>query len=245
VNVAPGDVRQTADLGRVTKPTRQLGGFVSLRSLEQRGRMADVVILGSGGMGREAAAWADDAGFTVLGFLSADASTVGTEVAGLPVLGGDDWLTEHDPEVEVVVALGAPAVRAAACARIAAVGFRLTTIVHPSAYVGPRCVIGVGSIICPGVVLTTDVALGESVIVNFGAAIGHDVRIDDHAFIAPNAALAGNVTVGARADIGIGASIRQGLTIGADAVVGGGAMVVRDVPAGMTVVGVPAMPMER
>jgi hypothetical protein len=58
--------------------------------------VADVVILGAGGMGRGAAAWADDAGFTVLGFLSADASTVDTQVAGLPVLGGDDWLIQHE-----------------------------------------------------------------------------------------------------------------------------------------------------
>jgi sugar O-acyltransferase (sialic acid O-acetyltransferase NeuD family) len=207
--------------------------------------VTDVVVAGIGGMGRETAVWAAAAGLTLVGFVSTDAEAVGTEVAGLPVLGGHEWAASQALKIQIVVALGAPAARADACARLTELGCRLATVVHPSAVIGPRCTLGLGSIICPGVVLTTDVTLGEAVIVNFGAVIGHDVRIDDHASIAPNAALAGNVTVGARADIGIGASIRQGLTIGADAVVGGGAMVVRDVPAGMTVVGVPAMPMER
>jgi acetyltransferase-like isoleucine patch superfamily enzyme len=48
------------------------------------------------------------------------------------------------------------------------------------------------------------------------------------------------VTVAAGAFVGIGASVLPCLTVGADATVGGGALVHRDVPAGATVVGVPA-----
>ena len=43
-----------------------------------------------------------------------------------------------------------------------------------------------------------------------------------------------------RALIGLGARIIQGVTVGPGAVVGAGAVVVRDIPAGATVVGVPA-----
>ena len=46
--------------------------------------------------------------------------------------------------------------------------------------------------------------------------------------------------MGAGAHIGAGATIRQGLAIGEAAVVGAGAVVVKDVPAGAVVVGVPA-----
>jgi acetyltransferase-like isoleucine patch superfamily enzyme len=52
--------------------------------------------------------------------------------------------------------------------------------------------------------------------------------------------LGGSVSIGARALVGIGSTVLPGLKVGDDAVVGGGAVVVRSVPAGATVVGVPA-----
>jgi acetyltransferase-like isoleucine patch superfamily enzyme len=47
------------------------------------------------------------------------------------------------------------------------------------------------------------------------------------------------------ADLGAGAVVLPKLTVGADAVLGAGAVAVRDVAPGITVVGVPARPLER
>jgi serine acetyltransferase len=58
------------------------------------------------------------------------------------------------------------------------------------------------------------------------------VRLGDYAKLSPNAALGGAVTVGAR-------------TPGSGVTVGAGAVVLRDVPDGITVVGVPARRLER
>jgi len=202
-----------------------------------------LVIVGTGGMGREAAAWIADVGrqADLLGFLDDDAATHGSEVAGLPVLGGTAWL-EDPPDVDAVVAIGAPAARSAVATQLDAAGVALTTVVHPSALVGPRVTLGAGSIVCPGAMLSCDVTVGRAAIINYGAMIGHDGVIGEACFVAPGVHLAGNVTVGPRADVGIGASVIQGVTIGADAVVGAGAVVIRDVPEGVTVVGVPARP---
>ena len=207
--------------------------------------MAQVVIVGTGGMGREAAAWVDDAGrgTELAGFLDADPVTHGTRVVDLPVLGGLDWLDDAT-DVEVVVAIGAPQRRAAVVSELAAAGIALATIVHPTAQVGPRTTIAPGAIVCPNVLLTCDVSVGTAAIINYGAMVGHDGIIGDAAFIAPGAHLAGNVTVEAQADVGIGASVIQGVTIGQRAVVGAGAVVIRDVAPGRTVVGVPARPIE-
>jgi sugar O-acyltransferase (sialic acid O-acetyltransferase NeuD family) len=203
-----------------------------------------IVIVGTGGMGREAAAWVGDVGrdADLLGFLDDDPATHGSEVAGLPVLGDVDWL-EGRRDVEVVPAIGDPSARARLVGHLDQLGADLATVVHPSASIGPRVTIGPGAIVCPGVVLTCDMTVGRAAIVNYGAMVGHDGRLGDCCFIAPGAHLAGNVTVEARADIGIGASVIQGTTIGTGAVVGAGAVVIRDVPAGVTVVGVPARPL--
>lgn len=203
--------------------------------------MTSVAILGTGGMGREAAAWMLDGPHAsrLAGFLDDDPAKGGTEVAGLPVLGGLEWAERRDG-VEVVVALGSPAVRSEVIARLDASAVPLAGIVHPSARIGPRTLVGAGAIICPDVLLTCDVVVGRAVIVNWGARIGHDGRIGDMAFIAPGVHLAGNVTVGDRAEIGIGAVARPGVIIGDDAIVGAGAAVVCDVEPGATVAGVPA-----
>lgn len=210
---------------------------------DKSARMSDIVVFGAGGMGREAAAWAadQDAGTQVLGFLDDDRGRHGDEVAGLSVLGDDTWLHDH-PDVEILLAIGAPRARLQVARRLDEAGRRMHTVVHPTATIGPRTSIATGAIICPQVFLSCDVTVSSFAIVNFGAAIGHDGRIGTGAFVGPGAQVAGAVSVGAGAEIGIGAAIRQGVTIGDQALVGAGAVVVQDVPDGVTVVGVPARP---
>lgn len=98
--------------------------------------MTRVVIVATGGTGREAAAWVADAGRgdDPVGFFDEDPARYGTEVAGLPVIGGPDWL-ERRTGVEAVVASSRPAQRAALADRLFAAGVALTTVVHPTAKV--------------------------------------------------------------------------------------------------------------
>ncbi|MDP8932379.1 MAG: NeuD/PglB/VioB family sugar acetyltransferase [Actinomycetota bacterium] len=200
----------------------------------------DTAIVGAGGMGRETAAWIRDASpqSKVLGFVDEDDRLHGRRVGGLPVLGPLDWL--RDKAVQAAVAIGAPAARQRIVDRLRVLEVPLRTVVHPSAHLGPRLGLGGGTIVCPGVIMTTDVVVCVAVIVNYGALIGHDARIGDYVLVGPGAKLAGNVTVGEGADIGIGATVLQGVTIGARCRVGAGAVVIRDVPPNMTVAGVPA-----
>jgi sugar O-acyltransferase (sialic acid O-acetyltransferase NeuD family) len=202
-----------------------------------------IVVVGTGGMGREAAAWVADArpDDDLLGFLDDAPTTHGTTVAGLPVLGGLDWLSEHR-DIDVVPAIGASRHRRALLDRLDHLGASLATVVHPTATVGPRTTISAGAIVCPEVVLTCDVLVGRGAIVNYGAKVGHDGRIGEVSFLAPGVHLAGNVTIGMGADVGIGASVIQGIEVGEGAVVGAGAVVIRDVSPDTTVVGVPARP---
>jgi sugar O-acyltransferase (sialic acid O-acetyltransferase NeuD family) len=214
--------------------------------------MAPIVVIGAGGMGREALAWLDELApeAQVIGFLDDAAVGEVSTVAGPPILGpidrlGDSIFTAQHGEPKALVAIGSASARSAVLARLATWDVPLVTVVHPSATVGPRTGIGPGAIVCPQVVLTCDVTLGRGAIVNFGALVGHDSVIGESSFVAPGANLGGNVTVGRCAEIGIGASVIQGVTIGERAVVGAGAVVIRDVDAGTTVVGVPARPVAR
>lgn len=199
-----------------------------------------VVVVGAGGMGREAAAWLldEDPSPELLGFVD-DEGPAGREVAGHVVLGARDWVRSN-PDVAVVVAVGNSMARRDLSEFVASAGARLRRVVHPTAYVGPGSELGPGCIVCPGAVVSRDVRIDRGVIVNFGAAVGHDGHLGDHATVGPGARIAGNVEVGACAEVGIGAVVLQGRRVGAAAQVGAGAVVTRDVPDAVLVVGVPA-----
>ena len=70
--------------------------------------------------------------------------------------------------------------------------------------------------------------------------IAHNVFVGEDTAIIAHAMIAGSVTIGKRAWIAPHAVIREGVTIGNCATVGLGAVVTKDVPAGVTVIGVPA-----
>jgi sugar O-acyltransferase (sialic acid O-acetyltransferase NeuD family) len=114
------------------------------------------------------------------------------------------------------------------------------TVIHPSAIIAPEVHIEDGVQVMAGVVVQPGSSLAANVIINTGARVDHDCSIDAHAHIAPGVTLSGHVRIGKGAHIGTGASIIQGIKVGAASIVGAGAVVVGDVPAGVTVVGVPA-----
>jgi sugar O-acyltransferase (sialic acid O-acetyltransferase NeuD family) len=176
-----------------------------------------------------------------VGFIDADTSRHGSRLAGLPVLGGDEWL-QGEKDVAVIPALGSPSARAELVERLRAAGIPLFSVIHPSASLGPRSKLAAGVIICPGVVISCDVSVGTAAIVNYGAKVAHDGVLGACCFVGPGANLGSSIGVGREAYVGIGASIMQDLSIGARATVGAGATVTRHVAPCSTVVGVPAQP---
>lgn len=113
-------------------------------------------------------------------------------------------------------------------------------LIHPTAIVSPKAVIGNGSVIMAGAIVNADAQIGKHVIINSGAVVEHDCVIGDFSHISPNASLAGGVLIGEETQIGIGATVIQGVTIGNKVLVGAGAVVIRSIEDHDKVAGVPA-----
>jgi UDP-perosamine 4-acetyltransferase len=178
-----------------------------------------------------------------------DADRQGTEVLGVPVLGPFTAIrmaaaiaAGHAAFVGVG-SVGDTRPRRALYERLAAAGLDLPSIVHRSAVVSPSADVERSAQILAGAVVNAQARVAANALVNAGAVIGHDVIVGRHAHVASGAVVGGATTIGVGAHVGSGATILEGRRVGDGALVASGAVVVRDVPDGGRVAGIPARPL--
>lgn len=124
--------------------------------------------------------------------------------------------------------------------RLLAAGLHPISCIHPSAFIGRTARLGFGLQAMPRAAVSEMTTIGDWCILNTNCTVDHECKLGDGVHIMGGASLAGLVTVGNFATIGTNATILPRLKIGAGAFVGAGAVVTKDVPAGETVIGVPA-----
>jgi len=202
----------------------------------------DALIIGAGGHGKVVLDILRASGVhRPIGFLDADPALNGTVINGLPVLGQVNQLPRLKQKVRgAVVAIGENRTRQHYADLLRQQGFELLSAIHPASTISKTAKLGDGIVIAAGAVVGTDTSIGDCVIVNTSAVIDHECVIESVVHVCPAAAIAGRVHIGELAFIGLGCRIIQCLTIGRQSIVGAGAVVIRDVPDGATVVGVPA-----
>jgi sugar O-acyltransferase (sialic acid O-acetyltransferase NeuD family) len=186
--------------------------------------VARLAIFGCGGMGRELADIARAR--NAVGRDWSDIVFVDDKpfppIQGIPVLPPE----QMRPDDQLCFAIGNPKVRRALGDRFAAQP--LASLYSPTASVSPYAQIGEGAVLGDYAVVNNGARIGRHFLANTFAQISHDCVIGDYVTISPHVSCNGNVLIG------------DGAFIGAGATVGMGAVVVRDVPPGATVTGVPA-----
>ncbi len=206
-----------------------------------------VVVIGAGGHARVIIDALQRDGRTVTGAVDRDKATWHTMIAGVPVLGGDDWIDVEDRlALELVIGigfLGLHSTRRDVFDKFKALGFRFSPVIDPSATITGAVEIGEGAQVLAGCVVQPSTRIGRNTILNTRALADHDCDIGAHAHIAPGAVLCGNVHVGDETLIGAGATVLQSVSVGRNCVVAAGAAVTQNVPDGSRVAGVPAKPL--
>ena len=158
------------------------------------------------------------------------------------------WAKKRDfKKLGFSIAIGNPhgRVRLQLAERLRAEGLKPVSLIHKTAWIADSAEIGPGAQIMAGAIVLDRARLGSQCIVNTRASVDHEDVIEDGVEISPGAVLCGNVTIGTGAWICAGATVAPRVRIGADAVVGAGSVVLRDVPAGARVAGVPCKPIAK
>lgn len=220
--------------------------------------MKYVIIVGTGGFAREIL-WllqeineAHDTGgrtepiYRVIGFVGESGDGEGGgDLGGFPIVGDDNWAFENlERNVCFVPGVGDPTLRKKIAERYLEAGFRAITLVHPSVNMAADVVLGQGTILCAGAVLTTNIQVGAFTLVNLNATVGHDCSIGAYSTIHPGVNVSGDVRLGEEVELGTGSALIQGVNVGDRAVIGAGAVVTKDLEGDKTYIGIPARAIE-
>ena len=171
------------------------------------------------------------------------------EINGRRVVSLDEFAEIPASSRNVSIAVADPGDRRRLDARCREKSLGFFSVVALSTVLMDDVNLGEGAILSPFVTLTSNIRVGRHFHANLYSYVEHDCRIGDFVTFAPSVRCNGNIIIEDGAYLGSGCMIRQGnnddpLVIGEGAVVGMGAVVTKSVPAGTTVVGNPARPLD-
>lgn len=212
--------------------------------------MKDLIIVGSGGLGRETVWTAERINsvspeWNILGFIDDNIQVQGQLIDGYRVIGTTSAVAKYK-DAYFVCAVGSARIRKRIIDKIKSIAdVKFATLIDPTcACSRERLDVGEGCIICGNTYVTLDIKIGNHVYIGGNATVGHDSRIDDFVTVYPGANISGSTYLGSCCEMGTGSRIIQGLSVGMNTIVGAGAVVVRNLPPDCTAVGVPAKPIK-
>lgn len=203
--------------------------------------MKKIVIVGAGGLGREAA-WVVERinaltpCFEILGFSDDAPDKQSGSCGGYSLLGKLETVAKQGENICFFCAIGDNQIRQRVIAEGCELGLELVALIDPSAVVAPGVKIGAGCYIGINTVVSTGTSLGVGVLVNHKVCVGHDVEVGDFAQLCPGVCVSGGCSIGEGALLGTLTGTIPLKNVGAWAVVGAGCVAMRDVEDGATVV---------
>lgn len=207
--------------------------------------MKKLYIIGSGGFSKQVIEMIElinsrNKEYELVGLIDDNKTKLGHKVLGYEVIGTTDFLNtlSQNEEVYGVIAIANGKIKSTVFNALPRVNW--INLIHPTAIVSKYIDIGVGNVICAGVIINPETVISHHCHINIGSTLGHDVKMKDYITIMPGCNISGNVKLNEKTVVGTGVKIIQGITIGHNVVLGAGAVVIKDVESNSLYVGIPA-----
>ena len=201
--------------------------------------MRDLIIVGAGGFGREAAwtverinAASQQPLWRIVGFADDDPAKATGNFEGYPMLGSCEKADRDNPGASVFVAIGDNAIRERIYRKLR--GHDFPSFIDPSAQVSPTTEFRHGTYIAAEAVVSVGTDIGKFVIVNARAGVGHDCVVGDFCNICPGVSLSGHTHLGRAVFMGTNSCTAPGIKVGDNAQVTCGMPVLKDLQDGET-----------
>lgn len=202
------------------------------------------VIIGAGKYGQVYLSYLREAGVEVVGFLDDDPNLTNKLVDGIPILGPLTMLPVmgHQFGVEAVYCpLGNNKLRVKILKEARNWGYQTPTYIHPTVIISPNVKIGEGCYILLGSEIMPDTILENYVMISMGVNVAHHNILKSGTFLSTGCNFGASILAEEHTYCGIGSTIMTGISrLGKDCLIGAGAVVIKDVPDGAIVAGVPA-----
>ena len=143
-------------------------------------------------------------------------------------------------DADFFVAIGNAAIRRRIQIELINSGFKVVSLIHPSAVISKSVTIGVGTAVMAGAVINPDAVIGQGCIVNTCSSVDHDCVVGDFSHVSVGAHVAGTARIGENTWIGAGAVVSNNIDITDNCMIGAGAVVVKNLTDPATYIGVPA-----
>lgn len=202
------------------------------------------VIIGAGKYGAIYLSYLKESGIDIIGFLDDDPDEWDKMIDGVPVLGPISKLetlkSSHDVEA-VYCPLGNNRLRVKFLRYAGELGYHTPNYIHPSVTISPNVKIGKGVYILLGSNIMPDTVIEDYVMISMGVNVAHHNILGEGTFLSTGCNFGASINAKPYTYCGIGSTIMTGLhSLGTDSLVGAGAVVIKDVPDGAVVAGVPA-----
>ena len=202
------------------------------------------IIIGAGTYGEVYLAYLQEAGVEIVGFLDDDPKLVGTNVKGVPVLGGVSMMKTirqtHGVEA-VYCPLGNNKLRVKFLSMAKECELQTPNYIHPSVNISPNVTIGEGVYILLGTCIMPHTIIKNYVMISMNVSLAHHNVLEEGVFLSTGCNFGASIHAHKYAYCGISSTIMTGLhELGEDCLIGAGAVVIRDVEPNAVMAGVPA-----
>lgn len=140
------------------------------------------------------------------------------------------------------IGVGGPHNRKILAEKFQNIGGELKSVYSQNVDIGPvNNNISDGTILCSGVIITSNVTIGLASLLNLKVTVSHDCKIGDFVELAPGVNVAGNCIIEDGVFVGTNATIIPKIRVGQNSIIAAGSVVTKDVPPNVMVAGVPAV----